>query len=84
VATRLARGRNPDARRLLTAANATIGTPSAPYDTGALLAITATRLASRSGMPPTVIRIDTTTEQEKAENINNVPQCAQTEFCDEI
>jgi hypothetical protein len=36
--------------RPVIAASAMIGTPSAPKDTGALLAIAATRIASRSGI----------------------------------
>ena len=43
----------------VTAASAMIGAPSAPYDTGALLAIAATRMASSAGMP-SVIKIGAT------------------------
>ena len=43
----------------VTAAKAMIGAPSAPYDTGALLAMAATRIASSAGMP-SVIRIGAT------------------------
>src|SRR6266571_4845407 len=48
--------------KLVTAASAIIGAPNAPYETGALLAMAATRSASNSATPRTT-RIGATTAQ---------------------